>query len=507
MDVEYPVAEMSDDVALTTAENTAVAGATGRSLIGDYVTLVVCVHVVFCAACWLVQTGFSSGSGLVVATAGWVIARLCLRDRPAIAAVPVTALLLGAVSMTQVVASASIPVFFSSPVLAGLLVLLLLMDARTIFERLVTADAQHREMVRQALFRYGPRGVLYGIALILAVNALAIPLFEEWQFRSTPAPTSPLGLRDRLTLEQNIMFRLFQGLSALFFFTIGACVGSFLNVVIYRLPLRVSVLVKPSYCPGCEELIEGSDNIPLIGWLRLKAQCRNCSIEISSRYPSVELLIGSCFLILYFVELISGGQNLPERTPNAYNGVLWVLFYTKWDLVGLYLYHCFVLCTLFSWAMIRRDGNRVPAVSILIILFLVVLAPVVIPLLHPLPATTALSGTSAILKTLATSGAGILAGFGSVSVLWVLCRTSASRNLPHDPASWVLMGAALGWQAVICVLAFLVVWALLEGLLNEMSGVIPTSEANQKINWLALPAVAFVSHCVWRPVVHFFLEA
>ena len=51
MDVEYPVAEMSDDVALTTAENTAVAGATGRSLIGDYVTLVVCVHPVFCAAC------------------------------------------------------------------------------------------------------------------------------------------------------------------------------------------------------------------------------------------------------------------------------------------------------------------------------------------------------------------------------------------------------------------------------------------------------------------------
>jgi len=79
----------------------------------------------------------------------------------------------------------------------------------------------------------------------------------------------------------------------------GCCIGSFLNVVIYRLP-REKSLVKPgSACPGCGTPIRFYDNIPLVSWLVLGAKCRRCKTRISVRYFLVELLTGSIFLGLY----------------------------------------------------------------------------------------------------------------------------------------------------------------------------------------------------------------
>jgi len=88
-----------------------------------------------------------------------------------------------------------------------------------------------------------------------------------------------------------------------FIFAFGCCVGSFLNVVIYRLP-RDESLVKPgSACPACGKHIRSYDNIPLISWLVLGAKCRYCKAPISVRYFVIELLTGLVFLglfILYF---------------------------------------------------------------------------------------------------------------------------------------------------------------------------------------------------------------
>lgn len=75
-------------------------------------------------------------------------------------------------------------------------------------------------------------------------------------------------------------------------FLIGAslCVGSFLNVVIYRLPLGLSVVRPGSSCPGCGKPIAAYDNIPVLSWLLLRGRCRRCSSSISVVYPAVELL-------------------------------------------------------------------------------------------------------------------------------------------------------------------------------------------------------------------------
>jgi leader peptidase (prepilin peptidase)/N-methyltransferase len=88
-----------------------------------------------------------------------------------------------------------------------------------------------------------------------------------------------------------------------FLFAFGCCVGSFLNVVIYRLPRDKSIVSPPSACPACGKRINFYDNIPLVSWLLLGAKCRYCKAPISPRYFIIELFIGFLFVglfILYF---------------------------------------------------------------------------------------------------------------------------------------------------------------------------------------------------------------
>jgi leader peptidase (prepilin peptidase) / N-methyltransferase len=88
-----------------------------------------------------------------------------------------------------------------------------------------------------------------------------------------------------------------------FIFALGCCIGSFLNVVIYRLPRDKSLVMPPSACPACGRHIRFYDNIPLVSWVILGRKCRYCKTPISARYFIIELLTGAVFLglfILYF---------------------------------------------------------------------------------------------------------------------------------------------------------------------------------------------------------------
>jgi leader peptidase (prepilin peptidase)/N-methyltransferase len=72
----------------------------------------------------------------------------------------------------------------------------------------------------------------------------------------------------------------------------GAMIGSFLNVVVYRLPRRESLVRPASHCRACGIAVKPYDNVPVLSWLMLRGRCRNCSAEISKRYPLVEALTG-----------------------------------------------------------------------------------------------------------------------------------------------------------------------------------------------------------------------
>jgi leader peptidase (prepilin peptidase) / N-methyltransferase len=88
----------------------------------------------------------------------------------------------------------------------------------------------------------------------------------------------------------------------------GLAVGSFLNVVIHRVPRHESVVSPRSRCPGCGKQIRGLDNIPIVSWLVLRGRCRDCGEPISPRYPLVEALTG----LLYAAVVIS--QDAGETT-------------------------------------------------------------------------------------------------------------------------------------------------------------------------------------------------
>jgi leader peptidase (prepilin peptidase)/N-methyltransferase len=78
----------------------------------------------------------------------------------------------------------------------------------------------------------------------------------------------------------------------------GLVIGSFLNVVIWRVPRGESVVSPPSHCPSCDTPIAPRDNIPVVSWLLLRGRCRTCGNRISARYPLVELLTGVLFAVL-----------------------------------------------------------------------------------------------------------------------------------------------------------------------------------------------------------------
>lgn len=79
---------------------------------------------------------------------------------------------------------------------------------------------------------------------------------------------------------------------------LGLAVGSFLNVVIHRVPRKESVVTPRSRCPGCGTEIASRDNVPVLSWLVLRGRCRTCGMAISARYPAVELATAALFVAM-----------------------------------------------------------------------------------------------------------------------------------------------------------------------------------------------------------------
>jgi leader peptidase (prepilin peptidase)/N-methyltransferase len=86
----------------------------------------------------------------------------------------------------------------------------------------------------------------------------------------------------------------------IFIFLLGAIIGSFLNVVIHRIPNEESIIFPNSACPKCKTAIKPYDNIPIFGWLLLGGKCRSCKSPISFRYPAIEILNALLYLLLFW---------------------------------------------------------------------------------------------------------------------------------------------------------------------------------------------------------------
>ncbi|MGC1309635.1 MAG: prepilin peptidase [Phormidesmis sp.] len=109
-------------------------------------------------------------------------------------------------------------------------------------------------------------------------------------------------------------------------FILGAAVGSFLNVVVYRLPAGLSLIFPPSRCPRCETRLKPYDNVPVFGWLWLKGKCRSCRLPIAARYPLVEFSTGCLFVAVFML------FGVTWQTPAHWLFVCWLLALALIDL-------------------------------------------------------------------------------------------------------------------------------------------------------------------------------
>lgn len=306
---------------------------------------------------------------------------------------------------------------------------------------------------------------LYALALAFVGYLIVVPV-AGMIYQKVYPPKSIQYVED-MTLAEEVRLRSMEACTAFTFFALGAAIGSFLNVVAYRAPRGESVTFKRSHCPSCGKPILGRDNVPIVGWLLLKGRCRACWAPISPRYLTVELVMAGLFLLLYLAELISGGANIPLRRPNHYHGVVWIIFYTKWDLVGLYAFHCFALSVLLTWTLIDIDRQRIPAWLKWLVVALLAIPPAIWPDLLPVPwAPSGLLGVDWPERLLSATTCAV-GGLVGLVLGWLVSRVLGKRSSEaaeaenpdetpapphgHVVSASLIVGLSLGWQAVVGV--------------------------------------------------------
>jgi prepilin signal peptidase PulO-like enzyme (type II secretory pathway) len=256
-------------------------------------------------------------------------------------------------------------------------------------------------------------------------------------------------------------------LLGLWLFAMGASVGSFLNVVIYRLPAGLNLSHPGSRCPLCLHPIRLRDNIPVLGWLLLGGSCRDCQAPISPRYPLVESLVGLMALSLGLVEVLYLAGNLPD--PPIYLQRASHISFTLETLALLVVLHVACLATITAAAFMQWDRVQVPGRLFLPLIVLALLATLVYPELRPIPAAPL---SESLFRPLAPSASprlfsllsGLLDSLAALAILGAagtavriaarrLARAASVREFPW-PVALVALGLVGGWQWAAWVLAF-----------------------------------------------------
>jgi leader peptidase (prepilin peptidase)/N-methyltransferase len=131
----------------------------------------------------------------------------------------------------------------------------------------------------------------------------------------------------------------------IFVIALGACVGSFLNVVIYRLPRGESIVFPGSHCPSCGHAIDWFDNIPLVSWFALRGKCRRCKAPISPRYVIIEaataLRVAGLFACYYMLRLRTGAGEFEDSWP-------------------MFVAHAGLLCGLLACSVVDLEQFQIP---------------------------------------------------------------------------------------------------------------------------------------------------
>ena len=467
------------------------------TLLGEYASLLLLCHSLFGVVCWSLYLPLNPAGLIMVGGGLWTAFRAVGGFAGERWTAGVSALMLLMTGTLAITGVSNVPPWLGGSLVApsvwvAMLSVILLVD---FLDWRASATANMTAVEKRKLNGRTLKLAFAGLFLAWGVGVPVATLIHQL---SRP----PMGKAqiEEMSFIAHVGFRSGEALVTACFFVLGCNIGSFLNVVGWRMPLGKSIVYEESRCPACSATIAGKDNIPIFGWLQLGGRCRSCSVEISPRYPIVEAITGGMFLLLYFVELISGGANLPVRPINMYRGVLWIIMYPKWDLIGLYLYHCFLFSSLLVFTLMAIDGNRIPRKLLAFCFGIGIVAPVVFPNLTLIPVLVVQIHTpllcvgdadKAIFHGAAGYIAGVLAG-GTIRMLTTRCRFKTGSRTGIVP-SMCLIGATLGWQAAACVAALTLVLS--------MARFCNFPETDRDRSWPVASKIlvaAFVHHVLWR---------
>jgi leader peptidase (prepilin peptidase) / N-methyltransferase len=241
----------------------------------------------------------------------------------------------------------------------------------------------------------------------------------------------------------------------IFVFLIGAIVGSFLNVCIYRLPRHESIVFPASHCPHCGKPIKFYDNIPLLSYVILRGKCRNCKQNISGRYPIIETI----------------------------SGLLAIAIVIKY---GLTLHSLLLLLLVFS----------------LIIVTFVDLDFQIIPDILSIPGIMAGIGASFFMPTISwiDSILGILAGGGFLFIIAVAYKWLTNRDGMGggDIKLLAMVGAWLGWKAIPFIL---LISSFIGALIGSISLLLAKKSLRYKIPFGPFISIAAVIYLFFGPEI------
>ena len=331
------------------------------------------------------------------------------------------------------VASSELPVFS----------LLFCLGIASIFELAAWVKSNTRAVLLKTL--------TWGLLLIPAfIYVIGIPLFH-FIWTSIEGNEQNLALRDpNWNVVNEASFRAAKFAVFVVFAYLGACLGSFLNVVAYCVPKGENIGLRDSKCPDCKTKLSRIDNLPIFSYLNLGAKCRSCKMPIPIRYLLVELIVATIFGSLFLYELVTGGANVPNMSF-THTGVLWVILYPKVPLISIYLFHSFFMCAVLVLSLIEWDKQPLrPLFSILVVLSFFISALIYMPI-QPVPLLDHLSGISLSLSPWTEQLAKITIGCVIGAAIGKAFGKAFFSTDSYLVLAFLLTGLVLGWQALLQV--------------------------------------------------------
>ena len=271
---------------------------------------------------------------------------------------------------------------------------------------------------------------------------------------------------------------------------LGGCVGSFLNVVAYRLPRGMSLSTPGSACPSCGRPIRWFHNVPVIGWIVLRGQCYDCGQKISPWYPSIEMLVAAQFVIVALRGPLDDAANLAVTVqPDTAAATPWIV----------YGYQMVLLSTLVALALLDHANDRVRLLrtkSVWLVVAIGVGLPCWLPQLKPvagLDEAVLSAGSASALVT------GLLGMAWGGAVGWLVVTSARSVNDANDAmiVAGMVLGAYLGWQVTAAIFVAAAVLFLLSLMLGSAVS-LHHSMANSLVALLAM--LSFLSVCNWQQI-------